>query len=140
MKKIGLIGVVLSMALIIFGIAFPMPEKHLYVSSYAYRSDWTGNGEEYVGGDAYNYQMEASLKAGWVSGVVTMKTICICSGVLILFLTFAETEKLRLISERAGTAGSAAGRTPDTASGGPEVPAEMGMNSTADTVEQSRQV
>lgn len=40
--------------------------------------------KEYVGGDAYNYIMAASIKGGEISGAETSKTIYICSGVLLI--------------------------------------------------------
>lgn len=39
--------------------------------------------DEYVGGDAYNYIIGASLIAGELSGILTMKAIFIAVGVLI---------------------------------------------------------
>lgn len=86
MKAHKILGIIAAIALVIFWLAFPVPEKHLRVSSYSYNNNWMEAGEEYVGGDAYNYQMEASLKAGWVSGVLVMKAICASSGVLLFFL------------------------------------------------------
>lgn len=86
MKAHKILGILAAIALVIFGLAFPVPEKHLRVSSYSYNNNWMEAGVEYVGGDAYNYQMEASLKAGWVSGVLAMKAICVSSGVLLFFL------------------------------------------------------
>lgn len=87
------IGIVVAILLAVFGVAFPLPEKHLYVSSYAYQNNWMEDGEEYVGGDAYNYQMEASLKAGWVSGVLALKAICVASGILLFFGTLYSNNK-----------------------------------------------
>ena len=40
--------------------------------------------DEYVGGDAYNYIIGASLVAGKTSGMIAAKTICIVSGVLCM--------------------------------------------------------
>lgn len=85
MKKIKIFGIIAAILLIILGIFFPVPEKHIRVSSYSYDNNWFEAGEEYVGGDAYNYQMEASLKAGWVSGVLATKSICFCSGIMLFF-------------------------------------------------------
>lgn len=90
MKKPHIFGLFAAIALIIFSIAFPVPEKHIDVSSYysAYQSSWKENvGAEYVGGDAYNYQMEATLKAGYMSGILAMKAVTFVGGVLLLFLT-----------------------------------------------------
>ncbi|MGN1421920.1 MAG: hypothetical protein ACI4XA_00950 [Oscillospiraceae bacterium] len=86
MKAHKILGILAAIALVIFGLAFPVPEKHLRVSLYSHNNNWMEAGEEYVGGDAYNYQMEASLKAGWVSGVLAVKAICASSGVLLFFL------------------------------------------------------
>ena len=90
MKKTHIFGLLAAIALIIFSIAFPVPEKHIDVSSYysAYQSSWKENvGTEYVGGDAYNYQMEATLKAGYMSGILAMKSITFVGGLLLFFLT-----------------------------------------------------
>lgn len=90
MKKPHIFGLFAAIALIIFSIAFPVPEKHIDVSSNysAYQSSWKENvGAEYVGGDAYNYQMEATLKAGYMSGVLAMKSITFVGGLLLFFLT-----------------------------------------------------
>lgn len=86
MKKHKIFGLLAAILLVVFGAGFPIPEKHLYVSSYSYKNSWVEDGEEYVGGDVYNYQMEASLKAGWVCGVLAMKTICVSSGIILFFI------------------------------------------------------
>lgn len=90
MKTPHIFGLLAAIALIIFGIAFPVPEKYVDVSSNysAYHSSWKENtGAEYVGGDAYNYQMEATLKAGYMSGVLAMKSITFVGGLLLFFIT-----------------------------------------------------
>lgn len=100
MKKTHIFGLLAAIALIIFSIAFPVPEKHIDVSSNysAYQSSWKENvGAEYVGGDAYNYQMEATLKAGYMSGVLAMKSITFVGGVLLLFLTLYSDSACSLV-------------------------------------------
>lgn len=88
MKPAHICGMVLGIILIIFGLAYPVPEKHLRTNSYDYNNSWTNSrGETYVGGDAYNYQMEASLKAGYMSGVLAMKSINVVGGMILLFLS-----------------------------------------------------
>lgn len=90
MKKPHIFGLLAAIALIVFSIAFPVPEKYVDVSSNysAYHSSWKENtGAEYVGGDAYNYQMEAALKAGYMSGVLAMKSVAFVGGLLLFFLT-----------------------------------------------------
>lgn len=90
MKASQVFGVIISLSLIIFSISYPVPTKEVNVSSsyFAYNNTWNDNeGAEYIGGDAYNYQIEASLKAGYVSGVLAMKSITFVGGILLLFLT-----------------------------------------------------
>ena len=99
MKSFTVLGIILSLALILFGICYQVPEKHLRTSEYDYNNDWTDrNGEEYVGGDAYNYQMEASLKAGYMSGVLAMKSITLVWGILLFFLTLYAQAKITLLA------------------------------------------
>lgn len=40
--------------------------------------------DEYVGGDAYNYIIGASLVAGKISGTMTVKAVCIVGGLLCI--------------------------------------------------------
>lgn len=90
MKAAQVFGIILAIALIVFSVAYPVPEKYVYVSSSskAYDYSWDKNtGAEYLGGDCYNYQVEASLKAGYFSAVVIMKTITFSAGILLFFLT-----------------------------------------------------
>ncbi len=91
----------MSVALIIFGAVYPTPEKKLQVSPYYFKYDkWSDdNGIEYVGGDAYNYQIEASLKGGYMSGVIAMKSICIVGGLLLLFISIFEGIRMKAIEQ-----------------------------------------
>lgn len=114
MKASQVLGIILAAALIIFSAVYPVPEKYVNVSSsrYAYDYSWSENkGAEYLGGDAYNYQVEASLKAGYMSGVLAMKSITFVGGLLLFFLTLysrvkcvAIEEQTRKLSECADTA------------------------------------
>lgn len=108
MKAQHLFGIFAALALIAFGLFFPTPAKHLDVDdSYNYSSysheewKWIENkGEEYVGGDAYNYQMEASLKAGYISGVLAMKSITVVSGILLFFISLYSACKIESTIEQ----------------------------------------
>ncbi|MGN0657568.1 MAG: hypothetical protein ACI4KR_12345 [Ruminiclostridium sp.] len=94
-------GVIISVILIIFGAAFPIPKKHIYVSNYSYDTGWVDEkGEGYVGGDAYNYQIEASLKGGWVSGVLAMKAISVSSGILLFFFVMYADKKQKELEKQ----------------------------------------
>ena len=106
MKASQIFGIIFAIALIAFAIIFPTPEKYLRVSSYSYSYDntWTDkSGTEYVGGDAYNYQMEASLKAGYMSGVLAMKSIAFVGGLLLFFLSLYSRVKCAAIEEQTRT-------------------------------------
>ncbi len=47
-------------------------------------SEWSGDEyTEYVGGDAYNIMIEASLRGGIIAGRTIAKTILIVSGIVI---------------------------------------------------------
>ena len=88
MKAVHVLGAIFAIALMIFALAFPTPDKRVRTSSYNYDIKWSDDkGAEYVGGDAYNYQMEASLKAGYMGGVLALKGITFVGGVVLLFLT-----------------------------------------------------
>lgn len=101
MKTAQKLGIIFAIALIVFAIAFPIPQKHIRTSGYKYDIPWTDEyGEEYVGGDAYNYQMEASLKAGYMSGVLAMKSISFVGGLLLLFITLYSHIKCIAIAEQ----------------------------------------
>lgn len=106
MKPSHILGIILAIALIVFAVAYPVPDKYVYVSSSskAYDYSWDKNiGAEYLGGDAYNYQVEASLKAGYFSGVVVMKTLCFAAGILLFFLTLYSHAKCAQMEEIALT-------------------------------------
>ena len=67
-----------------------LPEKFVYVSSVpsAYNFSWgMDTGTQYLGGDAYNYMIEASLKAGYYNAVSNQKVITFVSGLLLLFIS-----------------------------------------------------
>ena len=97
MKVSHIFGIITAVALIVLGLTYPVPEKHIYVSSSnsAYYSTWDENqGAEYIGGDAYNYQIEASLKAGYMSGILVMKSVAFVGGVFLLFSALFSHAKL----------------------------------------------
>lgn len=101
MKGSQVLGIILAIALIVFAVVFPTPDKHLRVSMFDYDNPWTDSyGEEYVGGDAYNYQIEASLKAGYMSGVLAMKSVSFVGGLLLFFLTLYSRVKCAAIEEQ----------------------------------------
>lgn len=102
---IGLIvhiaALIVAVSLIRYGMNYSVPDKRIHVYSSSSSPSWSGDyGMEYVGGDAYNYQMEASLKAGYVSGVYAMKAIYTVGGTLLLFITLLSLDRrLRKLPE-----------------------------------------
>lgn len=103
MKASQILGIIVAIALIIFAVAYPVPEKEIDISSSysAYDNTWADmEGAEYIGGDAYNYQIEASLKAGYMSGVLAMKSITFVGGVLLFFLTMYSRVKCICLMEQ----------------------------------------
>lgn len=96
---VRILGIFAAISLIVIGIEYPVPEKRVSVSSRyeAYDYDWTENtGAEYLGGDCYNYQVEASLKAGFVSGILAMKAIFIVGGTILFFMSLYSNVSCRL--------------------------------------------
>ena len=83
-KLVCIIGVILALTLIVAGFVISVPDRTISSLPYAV------NGyKEYVGGDAYNIQIEASLRGGEIAGAKAEKAIYISSGVILLFLSFA---------------------------------------------------
>ena len=91
---IGAFCIVIALLLIIFGIALPIPEKHIDTwRTGALGSEWEGNEyTEYVGGDAYNIMIEASLRGGIIAGRTVAKTILIVSGAVFIISGFILTK------------------------------------------------
>lgn len=109
-------GIFVSVLLIIFGAVFPVPEKQVDTIGYCYDKSWFYRyGEEYVNGDAYNYQIEASLKAGWMSGVLTMKSISVATGILLFFITLYADKKHKELEKQTKLLEQLAGNQADTA-------------------------
>lgn len=104
MKRSQILGIIVAFALILFGIIYPVPEKWIQIdnSYFAQKTSWSGDdGPAYIGGDAYNYQIEASLKAGYMSGVMAMKSISIVGGIALFFLTLYSLVHCAMARERA---------------------------------------
>lgn len=51
MKKSYVVSIILAFAMLGVGLAFPLPDKNVHVSSYSYSNNakWGGKGVEYVG-------------------------------------------------------------------------------------------
>lgn len=68
---------VVGLILLIIGLTAPIPSNRLSFNLI----------ENYVGGDAYNMQIAASLRAGEIAGLLISKSIYICSGLLIICIS-----------------------------------------------------
>ena len=80
-KKVASVVVILvGAALIVAGIAVAVPGDHL--TTWPLLDDGYSYIREYVGGDAYNYIIGASLVAGHISGTLTMKAVFIAAGAI----------------------------------------------------------
>ena len=91
-NKAYLCGVIFGVFLILVGLFIQVPGGALttYESldgiktdNYVLDDEYSSI-DEYVGGDAYNYIIGASLVAGRISGAMTMKAIYIVGGALCL--------------------------------------------------------
>lgn len=79
-KRFSIIGIVLSIILVIIGIFQKTPNREIEI--------WEENSyEEYVGGDAYNIQIEASIRGGEIAGAKAAKATYISSGCILFVLS-----------------------------------------------------
>ena len=76
-KAIGIIGIILAIVFLCLAINTSIPKK--YISSYSMT--------EYVGGDAYNFIIEASLRGGEIAGAQITKAIYFAVSAILLMLS-----------------------------------------------------
>lgn len=90
-RKAFLCPLIFGIVLIIIGCSIKLPGTALTTygsldgetcDSEYYLGDRYSAVDEYVGGDAYNYIIGASLVAGKISGTITAKAVCIVAGIL----------------------------------------------------------
>lgn len=81
-KAAGIIGLILVAVFLVLGFTSQTPEK--YIRSYGDNKMY-----EYVGGDAYNYIIEASLRGGEISGVQTTKAIYFATAGILFVLSLS---------------------------------------------------
>lgn len=84
-KAVGIIVLLAGAALLITGLVWQLPGTHL--TTYSLSDAKYSRIEEYVGGDAYNYIVGASLVSGFISGLITMKAVFIAAGALIMCIS-----------------------------------------------------
>lgn len=104
-KLVGTVILLAGVALLIVGLTLQVPGTYLttYASldGAAIDGDTASSIREYVGGDAYNYIIGASLVGAKISGVMIAKvvytaigTLIICFGLACLFCGRKETKEL----------------------------------------------
>ncbi len=113
-EKAWMCPIAIGILLILIGLIVQIPGGALTTSSYM-------NGEstdyyvfdnkyssidEYVGGDAYNYIIGASLVAGKIAGTIAAKSvfiasglICLCFGLTLMIQQIAPTDKKEIATD-----------------------------------------
>ncbi len=81
-KSTSIFILVIGVVLLIVGLFLQVPSKEL--TTYSTLEGEYSVIEEYVGGDAYNYIIGASLVSGEIAGAKTQKAIFISIGLLII--------------------------------------------------------
>ena len=104
-NKAYICSIIIGIILVLVGLLIQIPGGALTTyesldgskTEYYVFDDKYSSIDEYVGGDAYNYIIGASLVAGKISGTMTTKAIfiacgilCICLGITLLSLTKKE--------------------------------------------------
>lgn len=87
-KIIAIIGIIVSIVFLGLGIFTQIPDRK--IETYG-----VGSYKEYVGGDAYNIQIEASLRGGEIAGAKTQKAIYFSTAGIIFIISlfgFSKTE------------------------------------------------
>ncbi len=83
-KTVAVIGIIIASLLLCLGLFTKVPQKE--ISFY----NFDGNGyEEYVGGDAYNIQIEASLRGGEIAGATAARSTYFSGAALALMLSLS---------------------------------------------------
>ncbi len=100
MKKIiisvmALVVLIVGIVLLVNGLNYDIPRRTFSFSSI----------EEYVGGDAYNAMIEASIRGGEIAAAEMSKTVFICSGVLTISMGLL-IETVAIIIKRENKKGS----------------------------------
>lgn len=81
-KVVSGIGILIAIVLFCLGIFTNIPDKRIELSKFS------DNGyEAYVGGDAYNIQIEAALRGGQIAGGISQRAIYISASGLILVIS-----------------------------------------------------
>ncbi|MBR2571700.1 MAG: hypothetical protein IKE30_06175, partial [Clostridia bacterium] len=101
------IGLVLALIFLIVGVRTRIPDKYI-------RSWGEGRMTEYVGGDAYNFIIEASLRGGEIAGAYASKALYLgFSGILfVLSLSLMSSDPKRKSAAEEGKEAAAGAPSP----------------------------
>jgi len=80
----SIIGIAIGILLIIMGIATSIPSDTIETGTLAQNNRERGGYQRYVGGDAYNFIIESSIRGGEISGGTAARAVYIGSGAIIL--------------------------------------------------------
>lgn len=97
-KKVSVVVLIIGVVLIITGLFIKIPNKEL--TTYSSLSDKYSVIEEYVGGDAYNYIIGASLVGGEIAGAKVQKAVFISIGSLIFVIGLLAFSTLKEKSDK----------------------------------------
>lgn len=76
LKLVCIIGIVVGIVFIITGYNMEVTSSYILFP------------HEYVGGDAYNYIIEASIRGGKIGAQMITKALYICTGTLVTLISF----------------------------------------------------
>jgi hypothetical protein len=96
LKAFVWLGIAAGIVLIVMAFMLEKPSRDISTSYdgdrswidrrlYSGPSGWQTPPKKYVGGDAYNYQIEASLRGGEIAGAMVAKAVYLTGGLILFF-------------------------------------------------------
>lgn len=99
-KNSSIFIMILGLLLFIVGLSLKVPGTDLTTYSLLDGTENYSSIREYVGGDAYNYIIGASLVAGKIAGKIAMKSVFIATGLVIFTIGLIAYSGLQNTKER----------------------------------------
>ena len=84
MKMFSVIGIVIGLLFAIIGLTTTVPDDIIQTGTFARGNREQGGYQEYVGGDAYNFIIEASIRGGEIAGGRTARATYLTGGVIMI--------------------------------------------------------
>ena len=91
MRAIPIIFAAIGVFLLLIGIFYPIPSR-----DFSFREI-----EKYVGGDAYNAQIEAAIRGGEIAGAKAAKAIYVCGGLVLSAISSFKIKNAKKYKEEA---------------------------------------